>query len=191
MGVLSIIFSKKGIAMKKSLVLAFFLASLSTASFAADTTTAPATSSSATTTAPAADSNATTSTTTTSTDNTAAAKAPKAISVSNLLQQLQKAGYVVHQVDFDKDSGKFKVDATDRYGDKQSLDVDGSGLTADQRKVPHTLSIAQAAKKVEKNGSYIKSISFDSGNYKATVVDKQGNSTDVTIDAKTGKVSNS
>jgi uncharacterized membrane protein YkoI len=174
--------------MKKSLVIAFFLASLSTAAFAADTTTAPATSSSATTTAPAADSNATT--TTTSTDTTTA-KAPKAISVSNLLQQLTKAGYVVHEVDFDKDNGKFKVDATDRYGDKQSLDVDGSGLTADQRKVPHTLSIAQAAKKVEKNGAYIKSISYDSGNYKATVVDKQGNSTDVAIDAKTGKVSNS
>lgn len=189
MGVLSIIFSKKGIAMKKSLVIAFFLASLSTAAFAADTTTAPATSSSATTTAPAADSNATT--TTTSTDAAATAKAPKAISVSNLLQQLTKAGYVVHEVDFDKDNGKFKVDATDRYGDKQSLDVDGSGLTADQRKVPHTLSIAQAAKKVEKNGAYIKSISYDSGNYKATVVDKQGNSTDVAIDAKTGKVSNS
>lgn len=180
--------------MKKSLVIAFFLASLSTAAFADDTATAPAATTTAPAAAPATDSSATT-TTTTSTDNTAKSsdntKAPKAISVSNLLQQLQKAGYVVHQVDFDKDSGKFKVDATDRYGDKQSLDVDGSGLTADQRKVPHTISIAQAAKKVEKNGSYIKSISYDSGNFKATVVDKQGNSTDETIDAKTGKVSKS
>lgn len=173
--------------MKKSLLIAFLVAGLSTAAFAADDATAPATSNTATTAPATTDSNANATTTTTST-NTAKTKA---ISVSNLLQQLQKAGYVVKEVDYDNDNQKFKVDGVDRFGEKQSLDVDAKGLTADQRKLPHVINISQAAKKVEKNGSYVKSIQYSSGTYTATVVDKQGNSQDVSIDPKTGKVSNS
>jgi uncharacterized membrane protein YkoI len=167
--------------MKKSLIIGLFLATLSTCAFAADDT--------ATT---SATTDSTTATTTSAKTVAANASAKKSISVSNLLLQLQKAGYVVKEVDYDKDNLKFKVDAVDRHGDKQSLDLDATvGLPADQRKVSHELAISQAAKKVEKDGAYIKSIQFDSGNYKVTVVDKQGNEQSATIDGKTGAVTKS
>lgn len=163
--------------MKKSLLTGLFVAVLSTSAFAADNT--------ATTTTSTTQTNAAAATTTTP-------AAPKSMSVSNLLQQLQKAGYVVSEVSYDKDSSKFKVTASDRHGEAQTLDLDATtGLTPDQRKMPHEISIAQAAKKVEKDGAYIKSIDFDSGNYKVTVVDKQGNEGSFVVDPKTGKVTKS
>lgn len=163
--------------MKKLLLIGLFTATFSTAVFAADNSAqAPATS--------------TTNSTTTTATTTTTAKKP--MSVSNLLQQLQKAGYIVSQVSYDKDNAKYKVDAIDRHGDKQSLDLDAAvGLTPDQRKVPHEISIAQAAKKVEKDGAYIKDIEYDSGSFKVTVVDKQGNEQAYTVDAKSGKVTKS
>lgn len=164
--------------MKKTLQLAItglFLTALVTPVLAAEnssTNQAPSTS-----TAKAADANV---------------KTIKVISVSNLLNQLQKLGYIVTEVKFDKDSNKYSVDALDRHGDKQSLDVDATtGLSADQKKQPHEVSFSEAAKKLEKNGSYIKDIEYNTDNYKATVVDKQGNEKTYTVDLKTGAVANS
>lgn len=129
--------------------------------------------------------------TTTTTDASSSTKPAKAISMSNLLLQLQKAGFIVKSVEFDKDNNSYKVEALDRHGEKQSLEVAGTGLTAEQKKVPHEINMFQAVKKVEKNGSQVTSASNepDSG-YKATVVDNKGNSQDYTIDYQ-GKVTSS
>lgn len=177
--------------MKKLVITAALLAAFSTAALAVDNANSNSISATNTTTDNSGNVTTTNSTTTTSTTKPADST-KKAISVSNLLQQLSKVGYVVKEVDYDKDNQKFKVTAVDRHGDSQTLDLDATvGLTPDQRKVPHDLSLAQAAKKLEKNGSYIKTIQYDSPNYTATVVDKAGNDQSVTIDPKTGKVSNS
>ncbi|MBA2654780.1 MAG: PepSY domain-containing protein [Gammaproteobacteria bacterium] len=131
----------------------------------------------------------TTSTTTASTDANAAAKA-KAMSMSNLLQQLQKAGYIVKSAEYNKDDNQYKVEAIDKHGEKQTLEVNGtSGLTADQKKTPSEVPVAQAVKKLEKNGASVVSVTMDNDAYKVTVIDNKGNQKDVTINMQTGQVS--
>lgn len=155
---------------------------IASATPATSTATTPSTGAGMDTTA------ATPSTTTSATTN--GVKAGKMVSVSNLLQQLQKAGYIVKTVDYSKDDGQFKVDAIDKNGDKQSLEINAStGLTADQKKISHNAPVVMIIKKLEKNGAYVKSLSMDSGTYKVTVVDNKGNEQDYTIDMVSGKVS--
>lgn len=130
----------------------------------------------------------TTSTTTTTTETTD--KKVKAISMSTLIQQLQKTGYIVRNVEFNKDDGQFKVEVIDKLGEKQSLDIPANGLTAAQKKgISKVAPIAQSLKKYEKKGSYIKSVQLDNGTWKVAVIDNQGNEQDQTIDSQTGKAS--
>lgn len=165
--------NKRDFKMKKlfpCLAITFLTATISPLTLAVDTTTA----------APM-----TTSTTTTTTNATKV----KPMSMSTLLQQLQKAGYIVKSVDYSSDDGVYKVDAIDRHGEKQSVDINAStGLSADQKKNPQELSMAQAVKKLEKNGASVTSISIDDNAYKATVMDNKGNKQDYSVDMLSGKV---
>jgi uncharacterized protein YxeA len=112
----------------------------------------------------------------------------KPVSMSSVVQQLQKAGYIVKSIDFDKDNNEYKADAIDRHGDKQSLKIDATkGLSADQKKMPHEMSLAQVIKKYEKNGTYVKSASMDNNTYKITTVDNNGKQQEYTVDMQTGK----
>lgn len=176
--------------MKKTLQLlaiGLLFSSLSQTVLADDQTNAAASTGATTQTT---DTSATGNTNTTTTSDTA--KTAKPISAANLLQQLQKSGYVVKSIEFDKDSLKYKVDAVDRHGDKQSLDLDATkGLTPDLKKPANETTLLQAVKKVEKNGATVKSVTSNPDNYSVTVLDKQGNEQNYTVDSKTGKVTNS
>jgi hypothetical protein len=114
----------------------------------------------------------------------------KVISMSSVIQQVQKTGSIVKGADYDKDNNTYKIEAIDKHGEKQDLEVNGTkGLSAEQKKTPHEIGMAQALKKLEKNGAYVKSVAIDSNAYKATVVDNQGNSKDYKVDMQTGNVS--
>lgn len=118
----------------------------------------------------------------------AAASHKKVMSMSNVLQQLQKAGYIVKTIDFNKDNSQYTVEAIDKHGEKQSINVDAvKGIPADMKKAPHEVPLAQVIKKYEKNGAYVKSATVDNSNYKITVVDSKGNEQNYTVDIQTGK----
>lgn len=111
----------------------------------------------------------------------------KPVAVSNVLQRFQTAGYVVTDVMYNKDDNTYKVTAYNPQGQKQDVTVDGKqGMVPTSKEKP--LTMAQAAKKVEKSGYMIDSISSSDTYYKVTATDKQNNSVNLRVDMQKGDV---
>lgn len=120
--------------------------------------------------------------------------AKKMMNIALVLQQLQKAGFTVKSMEFSKDDTNpmWDVKAADKHGDEQSIKVSAlTGLSADQKKSPREIPLAQAIKKVEKNGS-IESVqvSPSDNSYVIVLMDKQNNKQTYKVDMVNGKVSN-
>lgn len=118
-----------------------------------------------------------------------ATNASKGMTMTNLIQQLQTAGYTVKDAQFNKDDGTFKVEAIDRQGEKQSFDVNSKeGLPSELKTNAKPITLLVAVKKVEKPGIIVKSAEIDSDSYKVVVLDNTGNEIVYKIDMKNGQV---